>query len=409
MTTILFAWELGNSFGHISAMLPLALQLKQQGLQVVFVVRDTNSAEQLLAPHEITWFQAPVSLHSRAPGQRPSHNYGEILLHCGYDNPVALAGLIAGWQQLFALTKPALTVFEHSPTALLASRGFAMRRVVAGLGFFVPPLATPFPDLYAESRIALDELLASDQLALQNINLAMARRRLPALSALTDLFEADRSWLWTFAELDHYHQRPPCRYWGPQYVDDSGEAITWPENGRKRIFIYLRPQINGFERLLSQLRLVECEALVFAPGVAPHMIQRYHSPHIRFSTTLHNLSSLTGHCDLAVLYGGHGTMSICLLAGIPMLLLPQYKEQRMAVQRVVELGAALVIDRPAPSFDFAAMLREMLANPQYRAAAQAFAQKYAGFRPEREAAIMAAEIASLLPAITPSIDAKPAN
>lgn len=409
MTTILFAWELGNSFGHISAMLPLALQLQQRGLRVVFVVRDTNSAEQLLAPHGIVWFQAPVSLHSKTAANRPSHNYGEILLHCGYDNPVALAGLIAGWQNLFALIQPALTVFEHSPTALLASRGFAMQRVVAGIGFFIPPQTTPFPDMYAESSVTAAELLASDALVLHNINLAMARRGLPALATLTELFAAERTWLCTFPELDHYRERAPCRYWGPQYVDDAGDAITWPDNDRKRIFIYLRPHINGFERLLSQLRLVDCEALVIAPGISERMIQRYHSLHIRFTEKLHNLASLAGQCDLAVLYGGHATMSICLLAGIPMLLLPQYKEQRMVVQRIVELGAALAVDRPAPSFDFGATVREMLVNPAYREAARAFAQKYAGFHPQHAAASMADEIIGLLPVTTSPIAANPST
>ena len=398
MTTILFAWELGQSLGHITTLLPLALQLRQRGHEVVFVVRDTHSAELLLAPHDIRWYQAPVSMQAKIPGQRAAHNYAEILLNCGYREPVALAGLIAGWQHLFAVLKPALTVFEHSPTALLASRGLAMKRVITGMGFFVPPLVTPFPDLYARNPLAPAELLASEALALANINLALARRKLPALSALTDMFEADQTCLASFAELDHYRERAPCQYWGPQYVDDTGAEITWPDNGRKRIFMYLRPHLGGFERLLSQLRLLECEALILAPGIAPALMARYHSKHIRFSQSLHKLASLAGQCDLVVSYGGLGTLAPCLLAGIPLLLLPQYQEQRMMAQRVVELGAALAIERVTPATDFVAPLRQLLTHPHYREAAQAFAAKHAGYHPAQAAQRMADEVAALLPA-----------
>jgi hypothetical protein len=396
MKTILFVWELGQSFGHISMLLPLALKMKEQGHPILFVVRDTLSGLKLLKHYKIDYLQAPMALHSTAPLTRSAHNYAEILLQCGYDDPAVLAALVAGWRTLFEAIGPAMIVCEHSPTALLASRDMGLKRVVLGTGFFIPPRAEPFPDFYRDGKLAAEVLQASDTLVLENMNRALAQLDLSPLSNLPALFDCDLEFLCSFAELDHYPERGPARYWGQQYIDDVGESVSWPENGRKRIFIFMRQQNKGFERLLSQLRLVDCEVFVVSPGISATLLARYRSPHIRFTTELHRLSSLAGNCDLAILYGGSGTMVPCLLAGIPLLLMPQYMEQRLAVQRVVELGAALVIDDPVPAFDFVKMVLEMLGNPAYRQAAQQFAQKYTGFHPKQQAGKMAEQLAALL-------------
>jgi UDP:flavonoid glycosyltransferase YjiC (YdhE family) len=341
-TRILFAWELGEHLGHVSKFLPLALALRERGYDPLFAVRDTHSAEVVLGPHGLSWLQAPVAI-GLAGAAGPALNYADILLRCGYADPVRLAGLLRGWQQLFALARPALTVFDHSPTALLASRAQAMRRVLLSPGFFLPPRQTPFPAILP-GGIAPERLAACDAAALAAIRAAQARAGLAPLATLPELFDADLRLLDTFPELDHFGLRPEEEYVGGYYTDDMGVPAEWPDNGRPRLFAYLRPQQRGVDRLLSQLRMAPCDVLVYAPGLTPAQAARYANSNMRFATELVLLRSLAGRCDLAILYASHGTICACLAAGVPMLLMPQQPEQAMLARRVVALGVGRLLE-----------------------------------------------------------------
>ena len=120
MSTIVFAWELGGDYGHLSRLLPIALELRQRGHTPVFLVRDLLGAETLLTPHGIAALQAPLWL-GRVNGLPEPIGYPEMLMRFGYLNAQALTGVCRAWRHLFALLKPDLLVLDHAPTALLAS------------------------------------------------------------------------------------------------------------------------------------------------------------------------------------------------------------------------------------------------------------------------------------------------
>lgn len=341
-TRILFAWELGEHLGHVAKFLPLALAMRERGFDPLFAVRDTHSAEVVLGPHGLPWLQAPVAI-GPAVAAGPALNYADILLRCGYADPLRLAGLLRGWRQLFELTRPALTVFDHSPTALLGSRAHAMRRVLLSPGFFLPPRQTPFPAILPQA-VAPERLAACDAAALASIRTAQARAGLPQLATLPELFEADLRLLDTYPELDHFGAREEEEYCGGYYTDELGVPAEWPGSGRPRLFAYLRPQQRGVDRLLSQLRMAACEVLVYAPGLAPEQAARYANSNMRFSPQPVQLRSLAGRCDLTILYASHGTICASLAAGVPMLLMPQQPEQAMLARRVAALGVARLLD-----------------------------------------------------------------
>jgi UDP:flavonoid glycosyltransferase YjiC (YdhE family) len=364
---ILFAWELGEHLGHVTKFLPLALALRERGFSPWFAVRDTHSAEVVLGPHGLPWLQAPVAIGQRGAAG-PALNYADILLRCGYASPVRLAGLLRAWQRIFDLVQPALTVFDHSPTALLASRGREMRRVLLSPGFFLPPRETPFPPILPQA-VAPQRLLACDTAALSAIQAAQKRIGMAPLATLPEMFDADLRLLDTHPELDHFGARPDEEYCGGFFVDDMGVPARWPDTARPRVFAYLRPGQHGVDRLLSQLRMAPCEVLVYAPGLTPAQASRFANSNMRFSQELVQLRSLAGQCDLAILYAGHATICACLAAGVPMLLLPQQPEQAMLARRVAELGAARLYDSDAdPLEQVAAALQE----GNMRAVAQAW-------------------------------------
>jgi len=67
---------------------------------------------------------------------------------------------------------------------------------------------------------------------------------------------------------------------------------------------------------------------------------------------------------LVVTHAGHGTVMGAVSAGVPMLLLPMGRDQRMVAARAAELGCGAVIDSNAPAAEFAAAIERELADAE---------------------------------------------
>jgi hypothetical protein len=70
-----------------------------------------------------------------------------MLHNIGFNDGRILSRLVDSWRNLYSLIEPDIVLFEHSPTAILASHGFSFRRVVLGSGFYSPPNVFPIRDL----------------------------------------------------------------------------------------------------------------------------------------------------------------------------------------------------------------------------------------------------------------------
>src|SRR5208337_1246155 len=91
-------------------------------------------------------FQAPLKTWRTVSLAKTPLTYAHVLHNIGFDDPRPLAGLMEGWRSLFMAIRPDFVVFEHSPTALLAARGLAVRKMLIGTGFTIPPPVYPFPN-----------------------------------------------------------------------------------------------------------------------------------------------------------------------------------------------------------------------------------------------------------------------
>ena len=381
MARILFAWEFGANLGHLLPLVPLALRLRSRGHRPVFVVSDVTRAEGGLGSHSLEYMQAPV-WHPRRP--RPSVvpcSYSEILHHYGYLEAGGLLGMVKAWREIYRLVEPSVIVFEHAPTALLASRGFEAARVLFGVGFCSPPRVSPFPNFRSWEDVPRERLERSDERVLRTINSVLEKVGLRPLSALHELFEVDDDFLCTFPELDHYASRPNAKYEGPVFTRHEGTDPVWPEQGRKRVYVYVRPDMRVFHPLAQHLSGAGHRVLWFAPGIDEDTIRRYQGRGLEFIRHPVRLSSIAAEAEAAVLYGGHGTVSAMLLAGVPIAMYPMHVEQALVTQKVAKLGAGVTAQPHVPAVDIAAALAPVLQDERYKESARAFAAKYAHFDP----------------------------
>lgn len=445
MARILYAWELGGDYGHIGSFMPLALELREQGHEVIFVLRDLSNAETVVSKYKFSILQAPIWTTEIKGLPDPPLNYTEIILRYGFVSKPALSALNRAWLGLFALIKPDFIIADHSPVALFSARAVGLPRAVYGTGFCSPPHISPMPNMRPWAKVPQKRLEESDKhvLAIANSLLIDMQSKAPPLQAIADLFKVDVDFLCTFPEMDHYPQRKNSSYWGPVFNVHHGKAMAWaaPEvllnaliankpskkakpskvdkpsklnkpskldklapilPPRKRIFVYIKSHYKNYEKILDCLKAMSTEAkfadvLVFSPGISKKLMQDYQGEYLRFATEPIQLASILPNCDLAICHAGHGTIAACLMAGVPLLLLPMQLEQFLASMRLQQLGAAEVVHLEAKiPPDYHALICNLLSNDIYKQKAKAFAAHYSKFDQENQFKAMANKISQLL-------------
>lgn len=374
--SILYAWEFGANLGHIGTFLPIAKELRNHGATVHWAVAHPHQAARLLPKAGFDWLQAPTMPEQRREG--PPLSYADILLRFAYADGDDLLGLVVAWRELLRLTDAKVVLADHSPTAILAARTLDIPVMLFGSGFFAPPRVHPTPNLRSWSPVSVEHLLAMDQLALQSINAVLEAHGKPGLETVAQLFQVAEDSLLSFPELDHYPARGPARYWGMLPAAVAADS-TWPAAPGPRVFSYLRPETPHLDAALQALHGLQGSVLIYAPGLAADTVQRYTAPHVAFSPVPVDLNKVARQADAGLTYASPAATVAFLMAGKPVLMVPGHLEQFLFARRVEEMGAGLIQNPEKTPENLAAMLRQVLADPGFRANARAFAAKYANF------------------------------
>jgi UDP:flavonoid glycosyltransferase YjiC (YdhE family) len=186
----------------------------------------------------------------------------------------------------------------------------------------------------------------------------------------------------TFPELDHYGAQTDVTYVGSIGLNSSKAAqqVAWPKSrGLPRLLAYVRSGLPCLGNLLDALRGFPAEVICVVPGLNPAVAGRYRSPRLQIFDRALRLRELLAEADLMVGYGGTATVAESLLAGVPLLLASFTVEQHMVAVRAGALGASVVMSLERSVGDCGRALTEATTNPQYKAAAGKFAERYTTF------------------------------
>ena len=394
MARIAFAWELGGEYGHAMACAWLARALQARGHAIAFVFRELRQLSALPETAAFDIFQAPRSTREGAVPEAPA-SFADILLGSGYADAGELTALVGAWRSLLGDWKPDLVVADFAPTALVAARSLDIPRVTFGGGFFLPPPLSPLPAFRYDEPVPAARIAAADARALAAVNGALAAVGKPALARLADLFEAREHFLCTFPELDHYQHRPAAGYWGPRYRFDRGLDVEWPDGQGKRIFVYLKRTLAQLDALIDHLAASPHRVVAFIPDLEEPRRARLASRRRLVLDRPARLDRLMRHCDLLVCHGGDLGIG-GLLAGVPQVLFPAHYEQYLTALRLEQVGSAAWLGPAATARDVAAAIELVSSDTSRRAAAQAFARRYAAFSPEEQRRRIVARIEQIL-------------
>jgi UDP-glucoronosyl and UDP-glucosyl transferase len=161
---------------------------------------------------------------------------------------------------------------------------------------------------------------------------------------------------------------------GPEPLDPATAALL-TEAGNPWVLLSLSTTLQGQTETLPGL-LAELESLpirvlltlggVLAPDavvVPGNVTVRGFVPH----------EAVLPHMAAIVTHAGMSTVATALATGVPMVCVPQGRDQPLNAERVQEIGAGLMVAADAAPGTLADAVRRVLADPQFRTAAQAMA------------------------------------
>jgi MGT family glycosyltransferase len=85
---------------------------------------------------------------------------------------------------------------------------------------------------------------------------------------------------------------------------------------------------------------------------------------IRIKNTVDQIAVL-GQADVFITHSGMNSVSESLYQGVPMVLYPTHSEQKLAAQRVAELGAGIILKNDRPQ-TIREAVNQILVDPQFR-------------------------------------------
>ncbi|MFZ2269844.1 MAG: nucleotide disphospho-sugar-binding domain-containing protein [Azonexus sp.] len=376
MSRVLIAWELGTNYGHLARCLAIAHVLRERGHVVMFAVRDTRGAAEILSSAGFPYLQAPM-LARPGPATAPPASYSEILLGAGYGDRPSLKGMVTAWVELLRLFCADVVLADHAPTALIAARILDVTAIAIGNGFSVPPPIDPMPSFRPWENIPEGRLLSASQKANETITHVFGEFGVAPVQ-LAELFST--ALLDTFPELDHYGERAGACYIGPIFTSLGAQEVRWQHSSPTRIAVYMRPDVAGFPFLLEALRECDAEVLAIIPGLGLAHLEKLVTDQLRIYTSPVAWRGLLTEANLVVGYGGTGSVAQSLLAGVPQLMLPRYIEQHLGALRVEAMGAGITIGPNRNKNTFVDAIQKLLSESRFKAAAMAFAGKYASHR-----------------------------
>lgn len=396
MSRIAFCWEFGSNLGHLSRLLPLASELRKRGHEVLVAVRDVRLATELLAPSGVPFVQSPRM--GEAPRERRDPvGYADMLFLQGWGNAAELWGAAQAWGNLLRLFRASAVVVDYSPAALLTARIIGLPCAILGTGFEVPPLQTPlpgFPGAPAFSTTTGAETAETRVLA--SANEVLRAYGASQLGALRDLFQTDKRWLTTFAELDQYGARAGEDYIGPIGSLDRAESASWPDGFYSRVLAYLRPETPGLKEIAEVLASQPELAVICAvPGLAAESLKLSARTGFQLFSRPVSFSSLLPQASLFVSYGPAASVTQSLLRGVPQLIAPAHVEAQMTAVRVLAIGAGLVLRKDSTKEAVRDSLTRVLGDPRVKSRALNFAQRHREFNPARAVDRIVTEIEAL--------------
>jgi MGT family glycosyltransferase len=212
------------------------------------------------------------------------------------------------------------------------------------------------------------------------INSARAAYGLTPVADLYELLDrCARVLVMTSASFDFVPATLPrnVRYVGPQLEDpDWAQTAGWGPDGTGPLVLVTmssvyQAQAEILRRVARALGHLDVRAvLTTGRAIDPREVPA--PGNVRVIRAAPHRQVLT-EASAVITHAGHGSVLKALAAGVPLICMPQGRDQKDNTTRALRLGAGVRISKRASEQQIAAAVRAVLDNPTYTQAAQRFA------------------------------------
>ena len=228
--------------------------------------------------------------------------------------------------------------------------------------------------------VVVNGLLAT---GLPAINRARAAHGLTPIGDLYELLDrCARVLVMTSPSFDFVPSTLPAnvRYVGPQLEDPdwatTPETADWrPDGAGPLVLVAMSSVYQAQAEILRRVARVLGRLGVRAVVTTGRAIDPAEVPapgKVRVVRAAPHRQVLT-ETSVVITHAGHGSVLKALAAGVPLICMPQGRDQKDNTTRVLRLGAGVRISKRASEEQIAAAVRAVLDNPTYTSAARRFA------------------------------------
>lgn len=374
---VLAAIDLGGNWGHLLRMRPLLDAMLVRGHACALATPEPAAAARMFDGKAVDIVACP-SLNRTHPVPKGLRfqSYVQILEHCAFGADGVLESSLRQWAALLRRVRPDVMLTDFSPMALLMAHLCGIPVVQVPIGWEAPPAGERLPMIPPWQGEDPAPFVETEMRLLARLNRQCAVHRAAPFERVSDLYAVGAQLLCTWAETDHFAQRPCARYIGPIFTSDLGEDVGWAAvpPSRARVFAYLAPDWRNLAILEALCRL-DVDVVAVLPGVSADASAQLRASGARIFDSAVRIDRAVRHARLVISNGGHGLIGASLGAGVPMLMLPRSAEQAMIVDQLVAQGLARKF---GPPDRFGADIDRALSDAEGLAAARAFAERHAG-------------------------------
>ncbi|GAA0951890.1 glycosyltransferase [Actinocorallia libanotica] len=217
------------------------------------------------------------------------------------------------------------------------------------------------------------------------LNAARTASGLPPTDSVIEAFDrVDRCLVLSPRTLDHPERRFPAhvRHVGPRIDDPAWAGKREPElppGDAPLVLVSLSSsfmnQQRQLERIAEALGTLPVRALLTTgPAVDPATV---HAPDNVLVAAAAPHNAVLRRAAVTITHAGHGTAVKSLAAGVPLVCIPQGRDQGEVASHVARVGAGVTVGKKASPAAIARAVERVLNGPSYRSAAQRVAAEIA--------------------------------
>lgn len=356
---VLFTWELGAGFGHLSPIYRVAKKFHEKGYEIWFASQYLDDVHKVFTGFPVKTIQAPTNFNKQKDNSIVC--YADILFNIGYSNAEELAIFINSWKNIYELIKPDLIVHDYSPTAMLASLEIDSQKIYIGSTF---SNQKDIMKKEGHQSARLYEYIHTDQskdrlekhseaveiMVLNNINTALTSCGMKTILNISDIYsDINKTIYLTLPELDHYQRN--------EYDSDthfivsegfkSNNLIQWPDSETAiKIFGYLKIKTyskDSIAVLLKALKDKRFSSILYLAG--DFSISEELPNNIKLVTQPVNIEMMQKQADVFLCNANLNSVIDFLMSSTPIGMLPLTPEQELLAGAAESKGYAFRVNK----------------------------------------------------------------